>query len=123
MNRSAVILAAPGGRQKMEQGLDSLGWSVDKLMVYQREAAPLDKQELGKLQQADSVLSIWTSANAMQALSQRMPPAMWFKLCQGEWLVISERLKRLARAYGPTEVHIAHGPGNYDLFTAVKALV
>ena len=123
VNRSAVILAAPGGRKKMEEGLAKLGWSVEKLMVYERKSAPLNREELGKLQNADSVLSVWTSANAMRALAQRLPPAVWFKLCQGEWVVISERLKRLAWAYGPAEVHLAPGPGNYDLFTAVKTLI
>jgi uroporphyrinogen-III synthase len=93
------------------------------LMVYRRESAALDKQELQKLQEADSVLSIWTSANAMQSLSQRLPPAAWFKLCQGEWLVISDRLKRLARAYGPAAIHLSSGPGNHELSSAVRGLV
>lgn len=121
--RSALILAAPGGRQKMEESLAGLGWSVDMLMVYRRENAALDKQELQKLNEAQSVLSIWTSANAMQSLAQRLPPANWFKLCQGDWLVISERLMRLARAYGPSAIHLSSGPGNGDLFSAVKGLI
>jgi uroporphyrinogen-III synthase len=121
--RSAVILAAPGGRRKMEESLAELGWSVDVLMVYRRENAVLDKQELQKLNEAQSILSIWTSANAMQSLAQRLPSSAWLKLCLGDWLVISDRLIRLARAYGPPEVHLSAGPGNYDLFTAVRGLI
>lgn len=120
--KSAVIVAAPGGRRKMEEGLSELGWSVQMLMVYHRESSMLNKQELQKLGEAESVLSIWTSANAMQSLAQRLPPAHWFKLCQGEWLVISKRLMRLARAYGPSGIHLSSGPTNYDLFTSVKGL-
>jgi len=123
LSGSAVILAAPGGRRKMEESLESLGWSVDMLMVYRREYAALDAQELQKLNGAGSVLSVWTSGNAMQSLAQRLPSATWLTLCQGDWLVISERLARLARAYGPSGIHLAPGPGNYDLYTAVKNLI
>jgi hypothetical protein len=59
----------------------------------------------------------------MKFLSQRLPPAVWFRLCQGEWLVISNRLKRLARAFGPNEIHLSPGPGNSDLFTAIRGLI
>lgn len=122
-SRSAVILAAPGGRNKMEQGLAELGWNVDKLLVYRRLNAELNKPALQKLHQASSVISIWTSGNAMQSLSQRLPPATWFKICQGDWLVISDRLERLARAYEPASIHRSSGPGNYDLFTEVRGLM
>ena len=121
--KSAFILAAPGGRRKMEESLTAIGWSVERLMVYRREQAPLDKKELEQLQSADRVLSVWTSANAMQSLSQRISPAHWFKICQGEWLVISDRLMRLSRAYGPAEIHQSSGPGNQDLFYAIKGLM
>jgi len=77
---------------------------------------------LAALQDASGVLSIWTSGNAMKALSQRLPPATWFQLCQGDWLVISERLKRLARAYGPARIHVASGPGNADLLSSIRGL-
>ena len=91
-------------------------------MVYKPEPAELDRQALKTLVDASGVLSVWTSANAMKALSQRLPPATWFQLCQGDWLVISERLKRLARAYGPERIHLAQGPGNGDLLSAIRGL-
>jgi hypothetical protein len=72
---------------------------------------------------ATGVLSVWTSGNAMKSLSQRLAPATWFRLCQGEWLVISDRLKRLARAYGPSEIHLSPGPTNGDIFTAIRGLI
>jgi uroporphyrinogen-III synthase len=122
-DRSALIMAAPGGRRKLAEGLASRNWATQMLMVYERKNASINKQELGKLQEADKIISVWTSANAMKSLSQRLPPASWFRLCQGEWLVISKRLKRLARAYGPDDIHLSSGPGNSDLFTAIRTLV
>jgi len=121
--RSALILAAPGGRRKLAEGLSERNWTTQMLMVYERKNASLNKQELGKLQEAERIISVWTSTNAMKSLSQRLPPASWFRLCQGEWLVISNRLKRLARAYGPSDIHLSPGPSNSDLFTAIRGLV
>lgn len=118
----AFIIAAPGGRQTLFENLERQGWQARMVMVYQSEPAELDKTELDKLQEASGVLSVWTSANTMQALSQRLQPAIWFQLTQGHWLVISERLKRLARAYGPKTIHVATGPGNQDLFSAIRNL-
>jgi uroporphyrinogen-III synthase len=120
---SAVILAAPGGRGKIEEGLLGLGWNVQTLMVYTRENADLDKQELERLDGASGILSVWTSGNTMKALSQRLQPATWFQICGGEWLVISSRLKRLARAYSPAQIHLSPGPANHDLFRAIRAVV
>ncbi len=119
--KSAIILAAPGGRRKMEDGLTRLGWTVETLMVYSRDNADLDKQALAALGEAEGIFSVWTSGNAMKALSQRLPPATWFQICRGEWLVISERLKRLARAYGPTVIHLSPGPGNSDILGGIRA--
>ncbi len=118
----AFIIAAPGGREKLDEGLDKLGWQPRTIMVYRSEPAELDRQALALLGEADGILSVWTSANVMKALSQRLTPASWFRICQGEWLVISDRLKRLARAYGPERIHLAAGPGNQAIHAAVRNL-
>jgi len=118
----AFIIAAAGGRQALFEGLGEQGWRPRLVKVYKPEPAPLDKQALNALGEASGVLSVWTSANSIRALSQRLPPAVWFQLCQGDWLVISDRLKRFARAYGPARVHLAQGPGNEDLFSAIRNL-
>ena len=120
--KSAVIMVAPGGRRKIEEGLAGLDWAVQTLMVYSRENAELDKQALESLKGAGSILSVWTSGNAMKALSQRLQPATWFQICGGEWLVISGRLKRLARAYSPARIHLSPGPTNSELFRAIRTL-
>jgi uroporphyrinogen-III synthase len=119
----AFIMAAPGGRKKLLEGLTRQGWKSSLIKVYKPEPAELDKQTLAALSDASGILSVWTSANAMKGLSQRLPPATWFQLCQGDWLVISERLQRLARAYGPAHIHLSSGPGNMDLFNSIRGLL
>ncbi len=121
--KSAVILAASGGRRKMEEGLVGLDWTVQTLMVYSRKNAELDKQALEGLEGAEGILSVWTSGNTMNSLSQRLRSATWFQICAGEWLVISHRLKRLARAYGPPQIHLSPSPTNGELFRAIRTVV
>ena len=122
IRRSVFILAAPGGRMRLLEGIEQLGWDCRMIMVYRSLPAELDRAVLEALENATEVLSVWTSANAMQGLSQRLPSAAWYRICQGDWLVISERLRRLARAYGPARIHLAAGPGNEDLASAVRRL-
>lgn len=119
----AFVLAAPGGRQALVEGLAKQGWRARTLMVYRPEPVALDKAALALLEEASGLLAVWTSGNAMNALSQRLPPGTWFRICQGEWLVISERLRRLARAYGPPRIHLASGPGNGAILAAVRSLL
>ncbi len=118
----AFIISAPGGRQVLFDSLVEAGWQARQVMAYRSEPAELDRAELNKLAAASGILSVWTSANTMKALSQRLQPSVWFQICQGDWLVISERLKRLARAYGPSRIHLASGPGNRDLLSSIKSL-
>lgn len=118
----AFIMAAPGGRTRLADGLRKQGRDVRMLMVYRSKPATLDRQALARLDEASGILSVWTSGNTMRALSQRLPPNSWFRICQGEWLVISDRLERLARAYGPARIHRTSGPGNDAILTAVRNL-
>jgi uroporphyrinogen-III synthase len=120
---AAFIVAAPGGRTALAETLEAQGRAVHTLMVYRAEPAAIDRAALGRLERANGILSVWTSANAMNALSQRLPPASWFRVCLGDWLVISDRLRRLARAYGPPRIHLAGGPGNDAIVNAVRALL
>jgi len=118
----AFIVAAPGGREKLAEGLGALGWRVHMLWAYRAEPAPLPASEVRRLKDARAVVSVWTSGNTLKALSQRLPTAAWFRVCQGPWIVISERLERLARAYGPSRIERAHGPDNAAIVAAVRGL-
>ena len=120
--REALILGAPGGREMLVNHLTERGWNARHLWVYERQPAAIRPQALEAITEARSLLTVFTSGDAMKSLSQRLPPAVWFAVCRGEWLVISERLRRLARAFGPSVVHLSSGPQNADLATAIRSL-
>jgi uroporphyrinogen-III synthase len=120
---AAYIIAAPGGREALAEGLARLGWKPAFVMVYRSQPAALDPNKLAALSEAEGLLSVWTSGNAMTGLAQRLPPAAWFQICRGDWLVISERLQRLARAYSPARIHLATGPGNAAILAAIRGLL
>jgi uroporphyrinogen-III synthase len=120
--REAFILTAPGGRSALADGLRRLGYRPHLLLVYERKPAELAAGAVAALREAASVLSVWTSAESIHALSQRLPGECWNRLCAGHWLVISERLARVARSFHPAQVHLASGPTNEDLAAAIQAL-
>ncbi len=119
---AVFILAAPGGRTLIKESLQAIGYSVQTLIVYESKPAELDVAAITAIEQAQSVLVVWTSANAMTALSERLPARCWRKLCEGEWLVISERLVQLARSWNPAKIHATRGPANEEIAAAVQAL-
>ena len=123
---TAFILAAPGGRTLVKESLQAIGYSVHTLIVYESKPAELDVTAVSAIEQAieraKRILSLWTSANAMTALSERLPAHCWNKLCAGEWLVISDRLAQLARSWNPAKIHTTRGPANEDIAAAVQAL-
>lgn len=120
--REAFILTAPEGRSALAEGLKRKGYRSHLLLVYERKPAELDVDAVARLTEAESVLSVWTSADSIRSLSQRLPAECWKRLCAGEWIVISERLARVARSFHPARVHIARGPTNEDLVAAIESL-
>lgn len=119
----ALIMCAPGGREKLLSSLTDSGWDARAVWVYDRLAAEISPEAVESICNAERLLSVWTSGQAMDALSQRLPPAAWYAVCRGDWLVMSRRLQRLARAFGPSAVHLSGGPGNADLAAAIRTLV
>lgn len=120
---SALILAAPGGRTALAEGLAARGWRVATAFVYQREDIPPAAEETAKLVAARSVISVWTSENAMRALAGSLPESAWQKICAGMAVVTSERLARALTALGAENVAVAPGPGNDDLYAQVLQLI
>lgn len=118
----ALVVGAPGGREVLVDTLGDRGWKARQVWVYERRAAGLRPEALQGIEEAGRLLTVFTSGEAMKSLSQRLPPAAWYVICRGEWLVISERLRRLARAYGPSGIHVANGPQNEDLAAAVGSI-
>jgi len=118
----AFIMAAPGGRTALNEGLQAQGFEPHMLMVYKRVPASIAADAIRAIEHAESLLGVWTSANTMTALAQRLPASCWSRLCRADWLVISERLRRLARAFSPAHVYLAGGPANSDIYEAIQGL-
>lgn len=116
------ILAAPGGRMALSEGLQAQGYEPQMLMVYGRRATKIPSSTIAAIERADALLTIWTSANTMDAFSRRLPTSCWSRLCRSDWLVISERLRRAARAFSPRHIYLAGGPANADILAAIKGL-
>lgn len=118
----AFILTAPGGRTALSDGLRALGFEPHMLMVYGRRAREIAPGAVTAIERAPALLSVWTSANTMSALSRRLPAACWSRLCRADWMVISERLRRLARTFSPAHIYMADGPANSDIYEAIQRL-
>jgi uroporphyrinogen-III synthase len=119
---AAFILAAPGGRTLIQESLQAIGYSAHTLMVYESKPAELDVACVTAIERARFTLAVWTSANAMASLARHLPAQCWQKLCQGDWLVISDRLAEVAQSYKPAKIRISQGPANEDIAAAVSAL-
>jgi uroporphyrinogen-III synthase len=122
-SRQAWIVAAAGGRQALLEGLRQRGLDARMLLVYRRRPAPIPQNNQQALQQCRKVLSVWTSADAMQQLSRGLSPAAWRQVRAGEWLVVSQRLARSAETHGATVVRQAPGPGNTELAAAIREIL
>jgi uroporphyrinogen-III synthase len=120
---AAMLVAAPGGRSALSQGLDTLGWRVFTAYVYQREDLAPPPDEVHKLLAASGVISVWTSQNAMDALMRDLPADAWRKVCDGVAVVISDRLGLALQARGVARVVAATGPGNAQLLQRVLQLI
>lgn len=118
----ALVVCAPGGREVLVQRLGELGWDSRPVWVYERLPVEIGSDALESIASAGRLLTVFTSGEAMNALSQRLPPSAWYAVCRGEWLVISDRLQRVARAFGPADIHVAGGPGNAELVTAIRSI-
>lgn len=118
----AFIFAAPGGRETLREGLATLGFEPRMLMVYEREPAKLEPAAIEAIEQTESLLVVWSSANAMKELQRRLPVDCWNRVLRAEWLVISDRLAALAQSFNPARVHLAAGPSNAAIAHAIQAL-
>jgi len=118
----AVLFTAPGGRQRLREGLQELGWDVSFAYVY--EAVLLDPETAAEREvtQSHGLISVWTSARALAHLSASMAPEAWEKVCRGVLVVTSERLAREARELCAGDVIIAGGPGNDEILATLLKL-
>jgi len=118
----AFIIAAAGGRNALLLGLRQRGIATEMLLMYERRAASITVESNKTLEQCSKLLSVWTSADAMQRLSEGLSAKAWQQICAGEWLVVSQRLAEIATAWQPAAVHLSDGPGNEQLAVAIRKL-
>jgi uroporphyrinogen-III synthase len=118
----AWILAAAGGRKRLLAGLQEMGIKSRMLLVYDRRAAGLPEDQVRQLQSCDRIISVWTSADAMNLLSTRLAPETWKAVCAGDWLLTSQRLADIASPFHPAGVHFSSGPDNPALAAAIRRI-
>ena len=116
----AVIFAAPGGRQRLFLGLAALGWKTQFAYVYRAVPLQPGKQETQTLLQAEHILSLWTSSNAMDHLAGHLDSIAWDHICAGDFVVTSERLAKIASHYCKGRITVSDGPGNDALVIAAS---
>ena len=119
---AAVILAAPGGREALQQGLEAGGWSVRLVPVYARVLIDPEPEAIETLEAAERVLSFWTSGVALAHILGKLSERALKRVRAGTAIVISERLAGLARDQGIAEVRVAAGPANADLMRCFQQL-
>ena len=119
----ALIFSAPGGRQALFEGLAKRGWDTEFAHVYRVLPLKPDDDVVEGLQDGETVISVWTSANAMQYLSESLDPETWKVVTDGTWVVTSERLAELAQKYASGPVHVTGGPSNLDIRDCLLGLI
>ncbi len=118
----AVIFCAPGGRKTLEQGLKSMGWSVNRTKVYERVTVQPPQDQIDQLLGADSLLSIWSSVSALELAEQNLPGEAWGKILNSPALVISARIQHYLQQRGCGTVLLADGPSNRQLLDSIRRL-
>lgn len=120
---AAVILAAPGGREAIQRGLESMGWQVRMVPVYQRKLQDPEPSAMKALESAEGVVSVWTSGTALEHLMGCLSEPAQRRVRAGVSIVVSERLKTLAREQGCSDVRLAGGASNGELLKAVHEVI
>jgi uroporphyrinogen-III synthase len=122
--RHVALVGAPGGRDTLPDTLRARGAKVQHVDVYRRGAPRLTQRHFRALAQAAGpLLTLLSSAQALQHLQRLLPAPLFARLAAGEGIVSSLRLAEVARAAGFVRVHVAASAGSADMLaTAAAAL-
>jgi len=120
---TAVIFAAPGGRETLARGLTHLGWHVSRAMVYARCALAPGPAQLEAIRNAAHLISLWTSISAVTLAAEKLPNKLWQKILRSPILVISSRIEHHLQQLGGSRIHRANGPGNRELLQLIRHLI
>lgn len=120
---SALIFAAPGGRQKLYESLLQRDWKVQFAHVYRSEAVEPAAETLQEILSSDGIVSIWTSVNTLQHAAKALDSRARAKVWAGDFVVISDRIAELAETYAAGAVLVADSPANTDIAAAARELL
>jgi len=120
---SALIFAAPGGRQLLSEGLAGRGWEVNFAHVYRAVPIKPEPDVIESLPPGENILSVWTSASALAHHAENLDRQVWETICAGDFLVTSARLGDIAQNYAPGRVHVTDGPGNNAIRDCILRLI
>jgi uroporphyrinogen-III synthase len=118
---SVVVIGAPGGRELLAQTLRARRARVSHIHVYRRTPPRLTRPQLAALELAPPpLLTLLTSAEALENLRTTLPLHLFAQLAAGELIVSSERLAAAARASLFSHVHIAPSALSGDLLETAR---
>lgn len=117
-----VIVRGVGGRELLAQTLRGRGARVRYAEVYRRALPPAaPAQALSAWLAAARRILIITSREGLDNLLALAPPKALSAVRSAAVIVVSERLQALARTLGFDAVHVARGPDDQALLSAVRA--
>lgn len=122
-NQRIALVGAPGGRGLLEATLAERGARVERVHVYRRTAARLDRRHWQRLRELAAPPAILLSSRAtLAALQAGLPAWAWAILCSGVAVVSSERLDVAAATAGFEDRVRARSALGRDLLDAVPGL-
>lgn len=117
--RAVGLVTAPGGRDRIAEGLRARGARVLRADVYARVPVPLSPRALAALRQAGArLLLALSSGEALQQVLDTAPADILAILRGARVLAASARLAELARARGFADVRRARSARPRDLIAA-----
>jgi uroporphyrinogen-III synthase len=119
-----VLVDAAGGRELLAQTLRARRARVSHIHVYRRTPPRLTRPQLAALELASTpLLTLLTSADALENLRAVLPLHLFARLAAGELIVSSERLAAAARVSLFSRVHIASSALPRDLLETARMVL
>lgn len=115
-----LIIKGEGGRELLGESLEQRGGSVDFLDVYRRERVPLDNSVLKRLLKDKNIrLLVCGSGEVLEYLSSLLDNSLRSNV---RLIVPSQRVYRLARQMGFSQILTAEGAESSNVVSAVCEL-
>jgi uroporphyrinogen-III synthase len=124
MPRHIIIVRGENGRETLAEALMKCGVLVDYENVYRRVIPTIDCNNVVQLiMQKQLHIITATSGDAIQNLVTMLPLAQHDMLKQLPLVVISERIKNIAKSLGFQWISIANQPSDDAILKAVTTII